>query len=65
MKIILVRPRAKLRWEVIMDGLERSHLFADRRLAVSYAKMWAGANSPSAVRVLNSDGGLEREWNFR
>ncbi len=48
-----------------MQGLEPSHLFADRRLAVSYAKMWAGANSPSAVRVLNADGGLEREWNFR
>ena len=64
-KTILVRSRAKHWWEVAMTGVEKPHRFVDRRLAVSYAKMWAAANRPSTVRVMTPDGQLEREWNFR
>jgi hypothetical protein len=47
-----------------MQGAEKPHSFADRSLAISYAKMWAAANPPSSVRVLSSTGSVVREWTY-
>ena len=47
-----------------MQGVEKPHSFADRPLAIGYAKMWAAANSPSTVRVLDSTGSVVREWTY-
>jgi hypothetical protein len=47
-----------------MQRAGKPHSFADRRLAISYAKMWAAANPPSTVRVLSSTGLVDREWTY-
>jgi hypothetical protein len=62
--LVLVRPRSRIWWEVVAEGAGKPSCFADRRLAISYAKMWAAANAPSTVRVLGSSDLIEREWNY-
>jgi hypothetical protein len=47
-----------------MQGVEKPHSFVDRSLAIGYAKMWAAANAPSTVRVLDSTGSVVREWTY-
>jgi len=63
-RLVLVRPSSRFSWEVSMQGAEKPHSFADRRLAIGYAKMWAAANAPSTVRVLGSTGSVVREWTY-
>jgi hypothetical protein len=63
-RLVLVRPRSRIWWEVVADGAGKPSCFADRRLAIGYAKMWASANAPSTVRVLGSSDLTEREWNY-
>jgi hypothetical protein len=63
-RLVLVRPSSRFWWEVSMQGAEKPHSFADRSLAISYAKMWAAANPPSSVRVLSSTGSVVREWTY-
>jgi hypothetical protein len=47
-----------------MQGAKKPYSFADRPLAIDYAKMWAAANPPSTVRVLDSTGSVVREWTY-
>ena len=63
-RLVLVRPSSRVLWEVSMQRAGKPHSFADRRLAISYAKMWAAANPPSSVRVLSSTGSVDREWTY-
>lgn len=48
-------------WSVYLDGLAKTHLFVDRRLALMYAREWARANVPSVIEVAGSGGELERQ----
>ena len=47
-----------------MQGAKKPYSFADRPLAIDYAKKWAAANPPSTVRVLDSTGSVVREWTY-
>ena len=61
-----VRPAGQgLRLDVALAGSGHSHFFADRSLALTYAKAWASANRPSKVCVNGAGEGLEHEWIFR
>jgi hypothetical protein len=63
-RLVLVRPRSRAWWEVVTEDAGKPSCFGDRRLAISYAKMWAAANAPSTVRVVGSSDLIEREWTF-
>jgi hypothetical protein len=63
-RLVLVRPRSRIWWEVVAEGAGKPSCFADRRLAIGYAKMWAAANAPSTVRVMGSTDLIEREWTY-
>jgi hypothetical protein len=63
--IVNLQPGREYGWEVVLEGSAHSHFFADRSLALTYAKAWAAANRPSKVRVTSGGEGLEHEWTFR
>lgn len=63
-KTVVVRPTTKHFWEVRISDAEKSHHFIDRHLAINYGKAWAAANAPCTLRVLGSNGSVEREWTY-
>jgi len=62
--LVFVQPSVQQRWEVVLEGHVKSHQFADRSLALRYAKMWAAVNRPSTVRVSDAGGSSNHEWIF-
>jgi hypothetical protein len=63
--VVFVQPGKDYGWMVALAGSGHSHFFADRSLALTYAKAWAAANRPSKVCVNGGGEGLEHEWIFR
>ena len=43
---------------------QRSHFFANRELALNYARLWAKANRPSILQLVARDGAITREWSY-
>ena len=63
--LVLVQASAEDGWRVLLPGAAKSRLFLDRTLALSYAKDWASANRPSAMRVSGAGGNFTHWWSFR
>jgi hypothetical protein len=63
-KLAFVQPSVQQRWEVLTEGQFKPHQFANRTLALHYARMWACVNRPSAIRISDPTGGPERQWVF-
>jgi hypothetical protein len=59
-----VSPDANAFWRVARDGSDEVHTFADRHLALNYARAWAEANGPSRVVVRAADGTTEAQWEY-
>lgn len=52
-------------WVVSMDeAAAKPHFFVNRALATNYARLWARANAPSVLRVIDLDGRTIREWSY-
>jgi hypothetical protein len=51
-------------WIVYLDGFAKTHFFASRSLALTYAREWAKVNAPSRVVVVGPDGqvGIDRTY---
>jgi hypothetical protein len=46
-------------WIVYLDGFPETHFFANRSLAIRYARDWAERNAPSEIHVVGRDGLIE------
>jgi hypothetical protein len=46
-------------WIVYLDGFAKTHFFASRSLALTYAREWAKVNAPSRVVVVGPDGQVD------
>ena len=52
-------------WVVSMtDSAAKPHFFINRALATNYARLWAKANCPSVLRVVDIQGKVVREWSY-
>jgi hypothetical protein len=46
------------------DRPDDSQFFASKSLALTYAQLWAEANRPSKLQLLDRHGEVTREWSY-
>jgi hypothetical protein len=52
-------------WIAYAEGRpDERQFFASKSLALTYAQLWAEANRPSKLRLLDHQGALTREWSY-
>lgn len=52
-------------WVVYADARpDDRQFFASKSLALTYAQLWAEANRPSKLQVLDRHGAIVREWSY-
>ena len=64
-KVFKVESAQPYGWVVSMsDSATKPHFFINRALATNYARLWAKANSPSVLRVIDLQGKTLKEWSY-
>jgi hypothetical protein len=64
-KVFKVESAQPYGWIVSMeDSLAKPHFFINRALATNYARLWARANAPSVLRVVDLHGRTIKEWSY-
>lgn len=64
-KVFKVESAQPYGWIVSMeDSAAKPHFFINRALATNYARLWARANSPSVLRVVDRHGRTIKEWSY-
>jgi len=64
-KVFTVAPTDPYGWTIRLESSTQSpHFFANRQLAINYARLWAKANRPSLLQLVASDGAVTREWSY-
>jgi hypothetical protein len=52
-------------WTIRLESSAQSpHFFANRQLAINYARLWAKANRPSLLQRVASVGAVTRAWSY-
>jgi len=52
-------------WVVYAGGRpEERQFFIGKSLALTYAQLWAEANRPSRLQLLDQHGAVDREWSY-
>lgn len=64
-KVFTVAPTDPYGWTIRLESsAQRSHFFANRQLALNYARLWAKANRPSILQLVDHGGAVAREWSY-
>jgi hypothetical protein len=64
-KVFKVESAQPYGWTVSMeDSVSKPHFFVNRALATNYARLWARANSPSVLRLVDLHGRTIKEWSY-
>jgi len=59
-----VESAAPYGWVVYCEGSRRTHFFGSESLAVLCARLWARAEAPSMLHVVDLSGQVTRQWVF-
>ena len=52
-------------WVVSLeDSVAKPHFFINQALATDYARLWARANAPSVLRMIDLQGRTLKEWSY-
>jgi hypothetical protein len=52
-------------WIAYAEGRpEDQQFFVSKSLALTYAQLWAEANRPSKLQLLDKHGAVDREWSY-
>ncbi|MCZ7563636.1 MAG: DUF2188 domain-containing protein [Burkholderiales bacterium] len=62
--LFMVKPTTPHGWTVYIDGRSEAHYFTSKSLALTYGRMWARANPPSLLVLLDKDGEITSHWKF-
>jgi hypothetical protein len=64
-KVFKVESAQPYGWVVSMEESQaKPHFFINRALATNYARLWARANAPSVLRLVDLQGKTMREWSY-
>jgi hypothetical protein len=64
-KVFKVESAQPYGWVVSMEESgSKPHFFINRALATNYARLWARANSPSILRVIDLHGATIKQWSY-
>lgn len=64
-KVFTVAPTDPYGWTIRLESSAHApHFFANRQLAINYARLWAKANRPSILQLVARDGAVTREWSY-
>ena len=64
-KVFTVAPTDPYGWTIRLESsTQPPHFFANRELALNYARLWAKANRPSILQLVTRDGAITREWSY-